>query len=125
MEKEFLPLEQALNLKKLGFNELCLARFDGGGFRMLPAYDPLKNSEIKESWFCVTPLYQQAFRFFREKYNLYPRIVSNEYFTSYHFRYKDELIYNNFRVEKHKNHYRKAESECLDKLIKIAKWNTL
>lgn len=71
MEKQFVSYELALKLKELGFDELCLARWDGGGFYMLPAYDPLKNSEIEEAWFCVLPLWQQAFDWIEKKYGLF------------------------------------------------------
>lgn len=47
MKKEFIPYQQALELKELGFNEKCAAHY------------------------CVqAPTYGQAFRFFRDKYNL-------------------------------------------------------
>ncbi len=53
MEKLFIPYEQALQLKELGFDELCIARFDGGGFRMLPTYDPLKIVKLKKLGFVL------------------------------------------------------------------------
>jgi len=43
MKKEFIPYEQARCLVELGFNEECIMSYP--------------------------PLYQQAFRFFREKYD--------------------------------------------------------
>lgn len=122
MEKEFTTYEQALALKELGFDELCLARLDGGGFRMLPVYDPLKNSEIKEDWFCVVPLYSQAFKFFRDNHNLLyywekPKLKEDYYW--------DFLIYNEITGEKifvvRAKHNKEAESACLDKLIEIVK----
>ncbi len=131
MEKEFVHYEEALALKELGFNEDCLARFDGGGFRMLPVYDPLKNSEVKEHWFCVTPLYQQAFRWFREKYNLErifaiippEALKSNPKLFKYNY-YIWGLDYNP-RIAQDwncsSNTYEEAESACLRKLIEITK----
>jgi hypothetical protein len=122
MEKLFIPYEQALQLKELGFNELCIARFDGGGFRMLPTYDPLKNSEIKEAWFCVTPLYQQVFQFFRDKYKKYGtiRYGYNEFNKSvYLFPCINGIVVGNESFES----YEQAELECLKKLIEIVKSN--
>ncbi len=79
MEKEFCTYEQALALKELGFDEKSLAYW----FNETPLnpegqclvyyqkpYDNTKitNGVIREySW---APLYQQAFRWFREKYDL-------------------------------------------------------
>lgn len=47
MIDNFLPYQQALDLKELGFDEECFDYYD-----QVPA-----------------PLYQQAFKFFRDKYN--------------------------------------------------------
>ena len=58
MEKEFIPYEQALELKELGFDEPCYYDYNFGG-------------EITNKWaigLVPAPLYQQAFRWFREKY---------------------------------------------------------
>lgn len=119
MEKEFIPYEQALILKELGFDELCLARFDGGGFRMLPAYAPLKNSEIKEAWFCVAPLYQQAFDWFRIRYNINPQIAFCEYSiqscNGWSFTITNPTKRQNW-IGKYKS-YEEAKLECLKFLI--------
>jgi hypothetical protein len=117
MNKEFISYEQALALKELGFDENCLARFDGGGFRMLPTYDPLKNNEIKESWFCVTPLYQQAFRWFREKYfmNNFIYHYKKDDIINFAYNVNDNIFKSDFKT------YEEAELKCLKKLIEIVK----
>ena len=71
MKREFIPYEQALELKELGFNEKCFAAMDmysniDYGSEM---YDWIKNGETVQSTWAALPLYQQAFRWFREKYN--------------------------------------------------------
>jgi hypothetical protein len=71
MKKEFIPYEQALALKELGFDEPCFAFYLAGNVR----YKEYKDSQNKNSAFynntvCSAPLYQQAFRFFMEKYNI-------------------------------------------------------
>ena len=54
MNKEFIPYEQALELKELGFNEPCLAIYNDSGLHLdskrftLPA----KNSEINKFFKC-------------------------------------------------------------------------
>ena len=62
MNKEFVPYEQALALKELGFDEPCFGYRDGGGYLI-----------IKQMPHCVisTPTFSQAFRWFREKYGLW------------------------------------------------------
>jgi hypothetical protein len=120
MEKEFLPYEIALAMKGLEFDEPCLARFDGGGFRMLPVYDPLKNSEIKESWFCAAPLYQQCWRWFREKCNLHSTIIITSMQNYGYLIEEPQVPYHIDQLISYKT-YEEAELECLKKLIEICK----
>ena len=91
MNKEFVPYEQALALKELGFNEPCLAYCQKsaiiGNETILPPIfsvntndegwvklDKLQgvdwNNYSKQVPYYSLPLYQQAFRWFREKYEL-------------------------------------------------------
>ena len=82
MEKEFVPYEQALQLRELGFDEDCLCTYGlldkeisrNPSCNMIgePIDEPYtwKNSKIHNSVF-TAPLYQQAFSWFREKYNWY------------------------------------------------------
>jgi len=59
MEKEFIPYEEALALKELGFNEQCLSFYTAEGkFSNELSYNDYKNTALKTS----VPLYQQAFR---------------------------------------------------------------
>lgn len=73
MNKDFIPYEQALALKELGFDEPCFAFYqkeyaestpimvdDNHQYR-LTGFRTCRNSEIPEHY-VSTPLYQQAFR---------------------------------------------------------------
>ena len=60
MNKEFIPYEQALELKKLGFDEPCIAGINVNSVE-------LKMVNYNPELYLPTPLYQQAFRWFREK----------------------------------------------------------
>ena len=134
MEKEFIPYEQALNLKELGFDEQCLALYDLDG-KITIEFVNWKNAKNRKSNYLIaTPLYQQAFRFFREEYKLSCSIEltdnSRHYyydFTIYDSKnrdYNDEdcfdsckRIYDDGKFGK----YEEAELECLKKLIEIVK----
>jgi hypothetical protein len=120
MKKEFLPYEQALALKELGFDEPCFAYFKDEEFQYPNPYEPFKNSEMK-SWCITAPLYQQVFRWFREKHNISSFVKRD---------FKDtEMIGYYYGVEgteidiysKNYNSYEEAEFECIKKLIEIIK----
>ena len=74
MEKEFVPYELAVKLKKLGFDEPCFAKWierderDGGGIVLEMWNDEDTNYEVKSS--TKAPTFSQAFRWFREKHGL-------------------------------------------------------
>jgi hypothetical protein len=75
MEKEFIPYEQALQLKALGFDESCLKYYVDT--KLIDNSLGLTNSYC--NWVdnqCLSPLYQQAFRWFRDKHNLHTWITS-------------------------------------------------
>jgi hypothetical protein len=69
MNKEFIPYEQALALKELGFDEECFSYYNLKEeiiFKSCYNKVPIIMSGKK----CGIPLYQQAFDFFEEKYFL-------------------------------------------------------
>jgi hypothetical protein len=120
MEKEFIPYNLTLQLKELGFDEDCLSHSvsttDASGTRW--------TSVLK------APLYQQAFRWFREKYDIHYSINREcsqhdhkwgynwslyrfgEFITSHPDAPAGEWVYET---------YEEAELECLKKLIEIVK----
>lgn len=75
LKKEFVPYQEALELKELGFAKLCFGRWverdekDGGGVVLEIWNDEDTNYKVKS--LIKAPLYQQAFRFFREEYDLF------------------------------------------------------
>jgi len=70
MENNFLPYQESLELKELGFNEKCAAHYLGDGEEYLELkWEIYRNDSINTSKLIQAPLYQQAFKFFRDKYN--------------------------------------------------------
>ena len=119
MEKQFIPYEQALELKSLGFDQPCLKYWNGIGeyFDQKDWFD-WNQSEM----FVSIPLYQQAFSFFREKYELYHEISYGGRKGEYH-AFVREYVYGNNRNSPSVFSYEEAELECLIKLIEIVKEN--
>jgi hypothetical protein len=140
VEKEFAPYEPSLDLKELGFDEPCFGRYyykesypmlnpNSGETELVFEFGQyIKQTEIT----ILAPLYQQAFRWFREKYNLEYQIIKSangnysavihlntqEYLdkiSTLHHACVDEVVdcYS----------YEEAELECLIKLIEIVKKN--
>jgi hypothetical protein len=99
MENEFIPYEQALALKELGFDEPCFGYYDEGGNLYTEMVEVLK-----------APLYQQAFRWFREKYGLNYVVVKAE---SWFYTINGCSTQEGFQT------YEEAELACLEKLIEL------
>ena len=112
---EFIPYEQALELKELGFDEECLKYWVLVSDRYELFKDKLTNDDVP------APLYQQAFRWFREKHKLVALIDIGMHEFSYKIfkneksitPLKDYLDYNGT--------YEEVELACLKKLIEIVK----
>lgn len=115
MNKEFIPYEQALELKELGFDDdLCLFYYaDNEALRIY------HQSDIEED-LIGAPLYQQAFKWFREKYSINSWIINAEDNNN---AFKPFFRGNN--IDEHLvdfyNTYEEAELARLKKLIEIVK----
>lgn len=121
MEKEFIPYEQALALKELGFDEPCFAYYLNRKlniFHNTSVNDRInsKTKDIFSSDVIVTPTFSQAFRWFREKYGLHSYIEGSYPWFRYYINSDDDR----WEGFKHLT-YEEAEIECLKKLIEIIK----
>ena len=139
MEYLFAPPQQAQELKDLGFEELCLAfsyvKTEHGFIKdKLYLIDTLEEDIVKNSahqYYYSRPLYQQAFRWFLDKYNLDSH-VNVDVWSSKKCDYRitggivgivvaganGEL----FDIDsEYYDTYEEAELECLKRLIKILK----
>jgi hypothetical protein len=121
MESNFVPYQIAVDMKSIGFDELCFGWYAHNG--VYNGYS-MKNSTmdelnmIKNS--CSAPLYQQCWRWFREKYNLNSFIIDSKSYNWYfdiNDMIKDDVISEVLYFKT----YEEAELECLVKLISIVK----
>ena len=118
MEKEFIPYEQALELKELGFDEECFGYYSFSEKITLKSCfnrTPIILSGKK----CSIPLYSQVFRWFREKHNLESH-VKKDWIDGILQGYESiiECLDGYIDVGTFKT-YEEAELECLKKLIEI------
>lgn len=121
MEKEFVSYELAVKLKVLGFDWPCYAYiYTGDTGNNYDHYLEVKPSDAKDwngkSDLCISrPLFQQAFRWFREKYKLSPII------SQFGYSIEDQFgqIIHTIPDDENPLCYEEAELACLEKLIKI------
>ena len=108
---------QALALKELGFDEPCFGEYHYGKLK----YDEIYNTQTEfHSDLCLAPTYSQAFRWFREKYQLHSTITSiSQESWQWHITKPGEFLGKLYEEDFYT--YEEAEKACLDKLIEIVK----
>jgi hypothetical protein len=129
---EFIPYELALRMKQLGFDGPCF------GVYFNPTQELFigkKVNEYTEDVRTSAPLFQQAFRWFREKYNLLGNIYivnfgSDEYCYNIYDLFEEKDIYDNFDGSSTSymgtfENYEESEIACLEKLIEIVESSIL
>jgi hypothetical protein len=119
MKKEFAPFELAVKLKQLGFDEPCLSYYDKEENlrRSLLEY-PVINSKngFHHSYPIITaPLFQQAFRWFREEHGMAGIIDIGT--QEYSFFIFDEKTDSRKVTSSMNGTYEEVELACLTKLI--------
>lgn len=120
MTQDFIPYEHALELKELGFDE----EHFGGWFEYKGKIELVRYVGLIDDWWdsnaidldIKAPLYQQAFRWFREKYELYSFVFKFDEGFGYE-TYKEGITQTNESFDT----YEEAELACLQKLLEIVK----
>lgn len=132
LEKEFVPHEEALALKELGFDEPCLGFYSinnqhfKDGYFHISTENPFSTDiePIQQELRCISaPLYQQAFRWFREKYGLWFRPDYYDEMKEYNFQGSIHKLGKYSAITNIDNYKTPEEAElaCLKKLIEIVK----
>jgi hypothetical protein len=117
--KDFTLYQEALDLKELGFDEFCYAKY-------------IENDRTSKNYglICSVSTYSQAFRFFREKYGLHTWVGCKTLYngkTVYigNGRTIPNTLKDGFIVDiipyEPKDTPEEAELVCLRKLIEIVK----
>ena len=123
MNNEFVPYEQSVELKELGFDEPCFGSYQlienrdyENGLKInhiigLNTLNGIRNHNYKDE-ITNAPTFSQAFRWFRENHNLHHEIEYNGY---EYVGYVSGMTANIFKT------YEEAELACLKQLIEIVK----
>lgn len=141
LEKDFVPYQEALELKQLGFDEPCFSYYNKEVNCNLcwksNSVEPYNHNDATKYDSLSAPTFSQCFRFFRERFDLhysidrecsqhdhkwgynwsiynYNKVVETEeeYITSHPNAPSGEWVYSS---------YPDAELACLKKLIEIVK----
>jgi len=112
MNNQFIPYEQALELKKLGFNEKCAAHFLAEDEIELK-WEMHRNLSINTTNLIQAPTFSQAFSFFRTQYN-FTYSIGNTNIAIIHYELTTQLLQNN-------ESYEAAELAAIKWFIDVAK----
>ena len=144
-DKDFVPYQPSLDMKEIGFDEPCFVKIwwlndfnvhtkeqfephitmNGDDIKFkyqFPENHPLNKGDILK---LEIPTFSQAFRWFREKYNLdsfVKELYKSTIKVGYYFGI-DEYKGIEFQMDfdDYYKTYEEAELACLEKLIKICK----
>jgi len=119
MNKEFIPYEESLALKELGFNDYCLGLYSYSSKNTIDMQHVIHTCKASSKlvWMRVpTPTFSQAFRWFRENYKLTSFI--SQWVDTNEFYFEIPFLEEKAWDDKY-NSYEEAELACLRKLIEI------
>jgi hypothetical protein len=118
MNKEFAPYEESLALKELEFDEPCLGYYIDNKFEFFADVRSC-NTNSEFGFYPTAPTYSQAFRWFREKYDLFGVVEGKGYDYKRYYVYSINGKWHPSRPGL--DTYEEAELACLIKLIEIVK----
>ena len=138
MRNEFIPYKEALALKELGFDEPCFYMWNIDTKELFSSNSTdingqPTNLDLIGNVDFTAPLYQQAFRWFREEYNLRgfigfrPNVKQFDYhiydMSLSGIEYAKQRTMEEFNKDPKVGTYEEAELACLKKLIEIINQN--
>ena len=116
----FIPYEQALELKDLGFDEPCLGMYRKKN-RMYLLQEPKRVNSEKESVISA-PLFQEVFKWFRETHGLESFVYYDDSYGFYGCKFYGNDERDNIHGQfKNFETHPEAELACVKELIKFVK----
>lgn len=130
MNKEFVPYEESLVMKELGFDEECFGYYEAPKNQLVVNYTEDGESHdnrwykaVQADKLVTAPLWQQAFRWFRDKHNISSSVEQvyrkGQDKTLYKFVLRNKEVILSYYLH---NTYEEAQLACLQELIKIVKY---
>ena len=129
MEKDFVPYEEALALKELGFDEPCFAVYFNTTQQL---YFDKNINEFNKDVRTLAPTFSQAFRWFREQYwytalilcdsfQIVMQLSTSKTLDSKTGEYIANYSTQTYHKEEGLKSYDESELACLKQLIEISK----
>jgi hypothetical protein len=125
MKELFIPYQEALEMKQLGFDEPCFGKYDGSGKHKGKLWYEMPNKgkdyiPVKD---VLAPLYSQAFKWFRSKYDIACYVETKSLTTGGNTYDYTILVTKGDEWDDGKRWktYEEAELACLRKLIELVK----
>jgi hypothetical protein len=123
MDKEFVPYQPSLDMKELGFDEPCFSYYKND--QLSEILEEVINSKMRNvnneiDDYISAPTFSQAFRWFREKYKIFPYTYTgngNLFHYCMFIKERDNQYHSNDLYLSNEE----AELECLKKLIEICR----
>ena len=123
--KDFVQYEEALELKQLEFDEPCFGLYAPPSKTVFLHHYGLLTAKEQ----VLAPLYQQAFRWFREVHNLNSWVTKEHkykqpfcwYIQDNYSKYDSDFMTDGIHYNTYFKTYEEAELECLQKLIELVK----
>lgn len=122
MQTEFVKYELAVELVKLGFNDTCFGGYTKKEKDLWVGYVGSQGGEqFNREYHILAPLYQQAFKFVRQKYDLCYSIDPFDDNTYDYTVFNPNITEMEEFDEGPYDTYEEAELACLTRLIIIVK----
>ena len=136
IEREFVSYEIAVQMKKLGFKDICFGYYNNYparsnnprglviGKEIYGVFQDHNEETEGDDLVCSAPTYSQCFRFFREKQAIegfiHKAIEGTYYFVIKRLGNNESNMYEFItNAPKNVDTFEEAELACLDKLIEI------
>ena len=120
MEKEFIPYEEALTMKELGFDDDCLGYYVGKDREIFLSNEhvplPIKPSMTSKVMFRA-PLYQQAFKWFKTNYNLF--------FSTNFMGYESYYVAFHLDTEDYRHENMMLKNACYSEIVDIHNYDNI
>ena len=126
MNQEFVPFEESLELKKMGFDELCFGYYSNGQITNVDlnwvstsvnpptlidgGFYTMKNSDTKNELICTAPTYQQVYKWVMETHKIDSGVMEKKFIIE-----SDEDLPRWFYGFKN---YNESQLGCVQQLIK-------